>query len=157
MLLRTAPFSLTARAYTGPIAARLFWRLWWLWLLPVGVIVAGALTDWRIALLGLMLVFVVYPAVLTIALLGHAMRPDVVARSLATGAEIADDGTLTLRLPEAGKELTFPAVRSIDRRGRYISLTVGPKVSDIVLIPADAVPPESLALLRQALTPVEYI
>ncbi|MDO4320598.1 MAG: hypothetical protein Q4C34_08485 [Bacteroidales bacterium] len=155
MLVRSQPYSVTASAYLGRIAVALFWRLWWLPLIPVAVIAVGAAVDVRIALVGLMALFIIYPAVMTLAIIRYGMGADVAVRSTAT-AMVLDDSALTLLCGPDAAPVTIDAARIAEARidaRRWLVMRVGRRPDDIVLVPVEALDPQDLQGVLQRFVP----
>lgn len=77
-------------AYFSAILRRKLWSLWWLALVALAVVAAGFATDLRVAIVGFMLLLIVYPLSMTLTVLSEAMRPETVRLTGVTAAVIAD-------------------------------------------------------------------
>lgn len=153
--IRSKPYSVTASAYLGRIAVALFWRLWWLLLIPAALIAVGIATDWRVALIGLMCLFIIYPGLSTLALIRYGLSPDVAMRSRASAMQL-DDSVLTLLCDPDHAPIVIPAcsitAAHITSHSR-LQLDIGPRPHDIILIPADALDPADLSLILGRFAP----
>lgn len=92
--LFTSTYAVAPGKYLGAIAYDMLGKLWWLLLIPLIFFIAGV-ADWRWAVIGLMMLFLVYPALMTIALLSHGMRIEVIRRSSSRLASV-DGNKITL-------------------------------------------------------------
>ena len=101
-------------AYIAAIARRVLWRYAW-WLILPAVVALGGIYEWRLAVIALMLLLLVFPMVITIAVFNHGMHPTVVRRTRAETVDL----TTTASAADANAELT---VRDAD--GAVI-LTIG--------------------------------
>lgn len=137
-------------AYFSYIARAKLWGLWWVALIALAVIAVGFAVDLRVAIVGFMLLLIVYPLSMTMAVLSSAMRPEVVkAASVSSavllsgclrlydvvGAEIASVMLDKLRSVSESDGL----VRIIDRERR------------LVLVPREMLDDDALAMLRSAI------
>ena len=87
-------FKVTPGAYLGVITTSMLGRLWWIMIFPCAFFIAGA-HNWRFAVIGLIVLMLIYPLAMTTALLTHAMRPEIIRRASATHAVITPT-TITL-------------------------------------------------------------
>lgn len=137
----TTTFSIAAARYLPHVAARLFWRYWWVLTVPAALICYGLAADWRWAVVGLILLMIVYPMVNTLAVLRYAASDKILRRS-ATAQVRFDDGHTIVMLDADGRELgravmsLYPSVS----RGLLV-ISTGPAPDDILLLPAEAAPP----------------
>ena len=155
MLVTSRPYSVAASAYLGRIAAALFWQLWWLPLIPLAAVAAGLWADTRIALIGLMMLFIIYPAVMTLALIRYGMSPAVAARARATSMTLDDTSLTLLRGNSAAPVIISTAgitgVRIVS--GDRLVIHTGPRPDDIVIVPADALTPADIAAVTDRFSP----
>ena len=107
--------------------------------IPIGLIIAGAMSDWRVVILGLMILFIVYPMVMTFAMLRYAAMPMPVGRASVDSVELLDTGKLRLlrRVEPDGpaevvEELMPKEVRVEKRR---LVIITGPSICDFFLLP----------------------
>ena len=121
--------------YMQRIAMRLALRLWWLLLPAMVCIVWGLASDWRIAVIGLMLLFLVFPMVMTLAIMNHAVRPEVVALTRAADF-LMNDSSLTLFNDDGGviKTISRVSVRNVSLHGSSLEVCFGKGVADIMLV-----------------------
>ena len=126
--------------YLGAIARNMLGNFWWIFLIPCAFFIAG-FADWRWAVVGLIILMLIFPAIITIALLNHSLRPEVVRRSAANAVsfegnnvtlyKISDD---TIKLIETAKFMEIMV------SGRLTKLIIGPHIYDFILIPTDLLP-----------------
>ena len=135
-------------AYIGHIACNFAGRFWWLLLVPLGFFVAGA-SDWRWAVVGLIVLLLLFPMAITTALMAEAMRPEVARRAASRRASI-DGRTITLykEVSDDDGQISYEQVEtaeisSAELTGRFFAIilnTARHTGRDFVLIPADAIP-----------------
>lgn len=157
---------LTPSAYINRILRAWIVRLWWTILVPFAFIAYGLATDWRISVVGFMLLLIVYPMAATFAILSCATRPDVARRTRANRVlidnsldkieliqEIFDDDGA----PVSTEILETACIMSVETSARTITVRVGQAIPDFILLPCNAVEPNILAALleRHALRVVE--
>lgn len=138
----TQPFHMAASDYLPHVAMRLAWRLWWLLLPPLAAIAYGAAADWRWAIVGLIGIFIIFPMVMSLAVIRYAASP-LILRRAATAAAAIDrtDGTVTLLDAEGHATETHPwPPYPATSRGRLV-VPLGPAPDDILLIPLAALNP----------------
>ena len=128
-----------ARAYIRCIAGRVAWRLWWLPLIAAATAAYGLAADWRWVVVALMLVLLIFPAAMTLTVLGYATSPRVIQRSRAASAELAHDYAATLRDGSGAVIATLPAPRYMSRSGSYLMLDYSSAPDDILLVPPQSV------------------
>lgn len=154
MDIHSHTFSVTASSYLGRIAVTLFWRLWWLLLIPAAAICAGIIYDPRIALIGLMGLFIIYPGIMTLAIIRYGMGTATAARPRMTDMAI-DDHALTLTGPDL-PPATIPTdqitAAQLDGSHRLI-FTIGPRPDDIVIIPSSALTVPDLSEILDRFAP----
>lgn len=142
----TETFSIAASRYLPHVAARLFWRYWWVLTLPAALICYGLAADWRWAVVGLILLMIVYPMVNTLAVLRYATSDKVLRRSATAQVRFGAGGSLTM-LDAEGREIEKAAMSPYPSISRgLLVLTLGPAPDDILLLPAEAaraLPPDS--------------
>ncbi len=158
--ITTAPFPpVTPSAYIGLMVRRLLARRWWLFAVPAALMAAGAATDWRIAVIGLMLTFIVYPMAMSLVLLSYALSPDVIAKSRTAIATFSGKSIMAgpsvhdylrpgkplkaIKNAKKLKYLKFTIKAVYIAKGRLIAET-GDGIPDIIIIPADSLKPEEL-------------
>ncbi|MDE6300181.1 MAG: hypothetical protein K2M19_00510 [Muribaculaceae bacterium] len=132
-------------------------RLWWLITLPLALIGAGLMADWRWAVVGLMLLFIVYPMVMTMVILRYTAHPSMARRSTAEAIEFTGDDMLRILKIERHEDTDdvrfveierCPVVRTEFRRAMVV-VTVGPAVTDFLLIPRKSLNQDQLILLAK--------
>lgn len=166
--ISTASFAPVAPSvYLGLMARRMAGRRWWLFAIPLAVIATGIFTDWRISLIGLMLVFIVYPMVMSLVMLNHALDPDVISRSRTTAATFTRGyvflaaapsmrpvSRIPGTLPKSLKLAVVP-VKSLTATGGRLIIETGSRVQDFVIVPEAAVSPGDIRTLLNAFSPIE--
>lgn len=130
----TVPLTAGPSAYLPHIARRIAWRLWCLPALALVPAVYGLAADWRWTVVALMVLLLIYPAVMTIAVLRYATGERVMRRARAACARI--DSRYAARLcDEAGAEVeSLPAPAYISRSGRRLLLQYSSAPDDILLL-----------------------
>lgn len=118
------------------IARRVALRLWWLVAIAVVTVAAGAAADWRFAIVGLMILFIVYPMAMSLAILAYAAKPTVVDRMTVQTVDVTDSA-ITLRKADGSQiaEITPRAVTSITTSPQYIIISTGRRPDDVVILP----------------------
>lgn len=132
----TAVPAVTGADYLSRIARRTAWRLWWLVIPGIILVLTGFLYDLRISIVGFMLLLVVFPMVITTAVLGSATRPTVVARTRVDQV-ILDETGLAL-LDDKGNDIIFikySLLRSVRSGPRFVEIVFGKSPSDIIILP----------------------
>ena len=121
-------------------------KAWWLLLIPMGFFITGFF-DWRWAVVGLVLLMLVYPFAVTMALLSHALRPEVIRRVASQRASF-DGNTITIykAIEECGDEsetIEYEPIETatVDQSlpmGKLTKVVVGRRPYDFILIPSAA-------------------
>lgn len=158
-MIKCGPYKVSPSAYMAAITRSLIARRWWAGLVPAALIAYGAAADWRWAVVGLMLVFIVYPMAMSFTILRYATLPQLAARASSTHAEISGDAIRLYRLPQ---EDDLPPVRVAEARITSAStsrgmlrLATGSRTEDIILIPAEALATADFADLLRRFAPDE--
>lgn len=140
------------------ITRTLIARRWWLGLAPVALIVWGAVADWRWAVVGLMLIFIIYPLMMSFTILRYATLPQLAARASATMADIDGD---TVRLYRHSGDDTPPTcvaearIVSVSQIRGMLRLATGHRTEDFIIIPAEALPAVDLNDILRRFSPEE--
>lgn len=121
-------------AYLRCIAGRLAWRLWWLPLIAAAIAVYGLAADWRWTVVALMLLLLIYPAVMTLAVLGYATSARVIQRAGAATVDLDADYAATLRDAEGAVIATLPPPQYISGSGRRVVLQYSSAPDDILIV-----------------------
>lgn len=132
----TAQRAVTGADYLSRIARRTALRLWWLVIPGLFLVIAGLLWDLRVSIVGFMLLLVVFPMVITTAVLGSATRPAVVARTRVERVSLDDTGLALI--DDTGAEIFFieyTRLRSLHTNPRFVEIVFGTSPSDILLLP----------------------
>jgi len=143
-------------AYLGVIARSTIARLWWLAIAPAALIAYGAAADRRWIVVGLMLIFIVYPLSMSLTILRYATLPKLALRASATMADIEGD---IITLYKRGDDSNPPSaidkttVTAATVSKGIIYLLTGPKAEDIILIPATAITADELKTLMRLTAP----
>lgn len=152
-----ASSAMPAGAYIRCIARRLAWRLWWLPAAACALITIGAAADWRVSVVGLMLLMTIYPAVMSIAVMSYALKPETVSRTHIDHIEITPSA-ITLYTESAPVATVTPdKVRALSFKSAYIELVTGPRPDDIILIPRSMLTAESEAVIQTAYSPSQTL
>lgn len=146
------------------IARRVALRAWWLPALALVVICAGLYYDVRVAILGLMLLFIIYPMIMSFTIMRYATLPSLAKRTLANRFDIAE-GCLIISHTETDEETGQQStqelgkyhVKELTHSGSRIIFSVGPGVADIVIAPADDIDPTSLLDIESRLEDGDFI
>lgn len=137
-------------AYFSYIARAKLWSLWWVALIALAVIAVGFAVDLRVAIVGFMLLLIVYPLSMTMAVLSSAMRPEVV-KSASVASAMLLGGCLRL-YDVAGAEIAcvmldkLKAVNESDGLVRIID-----RERRLVLVPRAMLGDADLSALYSAL------
>lgn len=139
MPCKPVQFTPCPTAYLNHIASRIAGRLWWLILFPAALIAGGLVADWRWAVVGLMLLLIVYPMVMTLAVLRYAANRQLAGRSSASAVSLDPPACVTLyRRPDPESEpqpIEKITVTNVEYTSRFIVMTTGASLSDVILIP----------------------
>lgn len=155
--IHISTYAVATGKYLVAIANYVLGRLWWLFIVPFACFVTG-IFDWRWAVVGLIILMLVYPAALTTALLTDALRPEIVRRAASRRAEFTDDGLITIfkesKINDNPDEITFEAVETAQIEqiipGRSLAKIIirecnkkedsHPRPYDFILIPTSEIP-----------------
>lgn len=125
-------------------------RLGWIPALGIVAALVASVSDARFLYVALMLVFVVYPMVMTFGWLSIVSRPSVIHRQRPQSWLLGADGSIGITYYDAeknavGSEIIEPGeVGSVDNGKEYITLHLLPAPSaGVIIIPA-ALAPEGL-------------
>lgn len=148
---RQAAATVPAAAYTSCIARRVALRLWWVIAIAAAAIVTGAVADVRICIVGLMVLFIIFPAAMSLAVLGYALRPSVVALTRAASASVAG-GALTVSDAGGAVLAVVPLarVRSIGVSSGRDVIICGASPADVVILPAGMLTPGERSAIADA-------
>lgn len=158
------PGAVSSSVYMSAIARRVALRAWWLPVLALIVIAAGLYSDIRIAILGLMLLFIIYPMIMSFTIMRYATLPCLAERTLANRFALID-GHLHIADVEADEESGQESVRhlgeydisGVAHSGSYIIFSTGKGVADIIIAPADDVDPSVLSDIESKLDDCNFI
>ena len=138
-----------ASAYMSLIARRLVWRLWWIIAAAITAIAIGVAIDIRISIVGLMLLLVIYPAVMTFAVLAYALKPEVVQRTRMAQVDVTGD---RLEVRDDSDRvicgITPGQVRSLSFARERVTIAYGSRVDDVLIIPRRMFTDEALDKLH---------
>lgn len=157
-MIHSAPFRLSPAAYMTAITRVLITRRWWLSLAPAALIVWGAVADWRWAVVGLMLIFIIYPLAMSFTILRYATLPQIAARASATMADIDGD---TVRLYRHTGDDTPPTcvaearIISASHTRGMLRLATGQRTEDFIIIPSEALPAADFSDILRRFSPEE--
>lgn len=147
----------TSSAYLAAIARRILWRAWWFPAIALAVIATGLMVDIRMAIIGLMLLLIIYPMVMSFVIIRYAALPQLALRTLANVYSLKGKSLTLFQVTtddETGQttsqELGTFEVSGMEQSGTRIIFKTGPTVSDIVIVPADAIDPQALSALETA-------
>ena len=148
-MTHTDYYKVASGKYLGAIAKCELGRRWWFFLFPLALFIVG-FYDWRWAVVGLMLLFLVYPFGLTIALLNNALRPEVIGRASSNFAKF-DEENITIFKKKAEEtdnsddknveldKIETKKIVEIVNVGKFTKIIVGSKFYDFILIPNDSI------------------
>lgn len=143
----TPVFRVSSSRYAAVEAKRWLARIGWIPAIAVLVALIAAMYDSRFLYVALMLVFVVYPMILTLAWLSLISRPLVIRRQQPQSWTIHCDGSVTVSYfdpdgNQTGTEfIPHDAVSEVDNGDKYITLHLMSAPSDgIIMIPASLAP-----------------
>lgn len=141
-------------AYINVVARRFIGRYLWVGALPLPLIAWGLHADVRFALLGLILLLIVYPMIAVLAILRYSVNPRLAARSLCNHFKIqgrdvecysvVDDGDMA-RLVERAH------VVDLSLQGNRYVLSIGRGIPDFILLPDDSSMQADINALRNIL------
>lgn len=138
-----------ASAYMSLIARRLAWRLWWIIAAAIAAIAIGVAIDIRVSIVGLMLLLVIYPAVMTFAVLAYALKPEVVQRTRMAQVDVTGD---CLEVRDDSDRvicgITPGQVRSLLLARERVTIAYGSRVDDVLIIPRRMLTDEALDKLH---------
>lgn len=137
-------------AYFSYIARAKLWGLWWVALVALAVIAVGFAVDLRVAIVGFMLLLIVYPLSMTMAVLSSAMRPEVVKAASVSSAMLLN-GRLCL-YDVAGTEIAsvmLDKLRSVSECDGLVRII--DRERRLVLVPREMLDDDALATLYSAI------
>lgn len=137
-------------AYFSYIARAKLWGLWWVALVALAVIAVGFAVDLRVAIVGFMLLLIVYPLSMTMAVLSSAMRPEVVKAASVSSAMLLN-GRLCL-YDVAGAEIAsvmLDKLRSVSECDGLVRII--DRERRLVLVPREMLDDDALATLYSAI------
>ncbi len=137
-------------AYFSYIARAKLWGLWWVALIALAVIAVGFAVDLRVAIVGFMLLLIVYPLSMTMAVLSSAMRPEVVKAASVSSAMLLN-GRLCL-YDVAGAEIAsvmLDKLRSVSESDGLVRII--DRERRLVLVPREMLDDDVLATLYSAI------
>lgn len=137
-------------AYFSYIARAKLWGLWWVALVALAVIAVGFAVDLRVAIVGFMLLLIVYPLSMTMAVLSSAMRPEVVKAASVSSAMLLN-GRLCL-YDVAGTEIAsvmLDKLRSVSESDGLVRII--DRERRLVLVPREMLDDDALATLYSAI------
>ncbi len=144
----------SSSAWLRMAATRLLWRIWWIAFVPVALIGYGLAADWRWAVVGLMLIFIVFPMVMSLAILRYATLPRI-ANLLQAAVAVIDDGGITLATEEKElARLNRADIKAVSIGRQYIGITFGTAIQDFTIIPTADLPQEAVTAIS-ALAPAD--
>ena len=127
-------------AYIAAIARRVLWRYAW-WLILPAVVALGGIYEWRLAVIALMILLLVFPMVITIAVFNHGMHPTVVHRTRAEAVDLTAND-LTVRDADGAVILSIGRnqIRRVLTANGRTTITFGPNPADILILQSSALP-----------------
>lgn len=156
--------TVSSSAYISAIARRVVRRAWWLPAFSLTVIAVGLGSNIRIAILGLMLLFIIYPMIMSFTIMRYAALPSLAERTLANRFALID-GHLHISSVETEEESGQENVRhlgtfdicGVTHSGSYIIFSVGKGVADIIIARAEDVDPSALSDIESRLDDCNFI
>lgn len=128
--------ALSAPTIMNCIARRVAFKLWWLIAIAICTIVAGAVYDLRVSIVGLMLLLIIFPMIMTFAVLGYATMPAVVALTRMESVQISDEYLMAMDCEGNVIARVAPAqVRSLHAGSDIIRIIYGRGIADILPVP----------------------
>ena len=138
-----------ASAYMSLIARRLAWRLWWIIATAIAAIAIGVAIDLRVSIVGLMLLLVIYPAVMSFAVLAYGLKQEVVDRTRIARVSVSDDSLEVYDDRERVICVVKPAqVRSLSYTRERVTIAYGSRVDDVLIIPREMLASDELDKLQ---------
>lgn len=158
------PGAVSSSAYMSAIARRVALRAWWLPALALVVICAGLYRDIRVAILGLMLLFIIYPVIMSFTIMRYATLPSLAERTLANRFDLAGCELIISHIEtdektgqESIQELGAFHVNGMTHSGSRIIFSVGPGLADIVIALADDIDSQVLLEIESRLEDSKFI
>ena len=138
-----------ASAYMSLIARRLAWRLWWIIAAALAAIAIGVAIDLRVSIVGLMLLLVIDPAVMSFAVLAYGLKQEVVDRTSIAHVTVSDDSLEVSDDRERVICVVKPAqVRSLSCTCERVTIAYGSRVADVLIIPREMLTADDLDKLQ---------
>ncbi len=94
-------------AYLSHIAVREMLRLWFIWIIPILCVAFGLSYDWRMLLVGLMVIFLIIPAIMAFAIIVAMGQHFILINSKVDEIELCANGIRLIGCN--GEELRFIA------------------------------------------------
>lgn len=98
--ITTAPYAVAPSVHAAMAASLILSRYWWTAAIPVAVLLAIGLSDWRYAITALALIFVVLPAVAMFGWFAATSDADAVADMTEHSLRLNPDNTISTISPE---------------------------------------------------------
>ena len=147
-MIRTGDFAIAPSATAAFLARQWLERRWFLFALPTAVLLLWGMFDVRMAIEGLMLIFVVWPMALSAVWFGQALDAASVTASMLHCVEF-DEAGMTIRYVPCEERAT-PAPEAISWE-RLMPAEHGKKTVTfrmkgsrrVIIVPASALPAEA--------------
>ncbi len=157
--------AVSTSTYMSAIARRTARRAWWLPILATAVIATGPVFhDIRIAIIGLMLLFIIYPMIMSFTVMRFATLPHLAERTLANIFSLQGD-IISLSQTNTDEESGEVSVRELGKfkitgvshSGNKLIFNTGAGIADIIIAPADAVDKSELTALESRLQENDFV
>jgi len=157
--------AVSTSTYMSAIARRTARRAWWLPALAIAVIASGLVFhDIRIAILGLMLLFIIYPMIMSFTVMRYATLPHLAERTLANRFSLQGNIIFLSQVntdEESGnvsvRELGMFHITGVGHSGNKLIFSTGDGIADIIITPTDAVDKSELTALEARLQDNDFV
>lgn len=161
--MKSDVITVTPATYARAAISRLASRRWWVAVVPMCAFAVASLWDTAYIFAAMIWLLMLLPPALMIAYYSYLLKPHAAMLSRPHRVEVSDtgditvtfepveltdpDGNVTRHIPYPDIHLPALAMRDCIDRGTRLELCYPGLDPDILIIPADALPPASLRIL----------
>ena len=127
-MIRTSEFTIAPSATAAQLAQQWLWKRWFLFVVPVVVLLVMGLWDLRWLIVAMMVIFILWPLALFFVWCTTALAPDAVSASRPHSVIFGERGMTIEYAPEEGfrpiapEFIAWKDVREIEQGGKYLSI-----------------------------------
>lgn len=159
--MTTSVFRITPAQYVRTATGIWMSRGGWLLLLPPAVMILAGFADWRFFIVALALICIIYPAIVMLVYLNHALRVEAAFSTIPHRVSLSPDGIdidyfpadETVKCPPS-RHIHISDIKSAEDTGSSVIFTLTSGRYDFILIPIinfnGIFPKEFIKLVNQA-------